>query len=380
MLSTTSSHVVPYRQCTRCVMDTTDEFITFDQKGHCNHCTAYFINAQRVAYQGAASDEKRDALIDRIKQAGVGKPYDSIIGVSGGVDSCYVAYQAKVFGLRPLLVHMDNGWNSGLAVRNIKLVVDKLGFDYESYVLDWTDFRAIQVAFLRASVVDAEVPTDIAIPAALHEIAARHGITYVLNGGNVATEGILPKSWGYNAKDTAFYHAVRNQYCDRDVSSLPTFGLTREFYFKFFKKIRTIYLLNYSSFSKAEAVGTLKRELGWTDHGGKHHESRYTAFLQSYILPVKFNIDYRRATLSTQICAGDVSREAALRKLQSLPYDVEKLPEEKRYVCKKLGLSPSDFEAIMQLPTKSYRDYPNHDRMLEVAYGIYRALDRIRLV
>lgn len=359
-------------------MDTTDPFITFDARGFCNHCEDYFVRARTLAYRGAESDRQRDMLVDRIKRDGRGKRYDCVIGISGGSDSCYVAYQAKLLGLRPLLVHMDNGWNSASAVRNIKQVVERLGFDYESYVLDWAQFRSIQVAFLRASVVDAEVPTDIAIPAALHELAAAHGARYVISGCNLATEGILPKSWGYNAKDTAFYHGIRKRFCDRDVSSLPTFGFSRELYFKLFRGIKTVYLLNYLSFTKDAAATTLERELGWIAHRGKHHESRFTAFLQGYILPVKFDIDYRKATLSTRICAGDVTRAQALRELESLPYDVAQIASDKSYVCKKLGLTLAELEAIMRLPPKTFRDYPNDDRKLETAYEIYRRLMRLR--
>lgn len=365
-----------YQQCTRCVMDTSDIDITFDNKGYCNHCKDYFARIAQRVYLGEESDRQLEAIVQKIKKSGKNKEYDCVIGISGGIDSSYVAYLSKQLGLRPLLVHMDNGWNSEISVKNIKNIADKLGLDYQSYVLDWDEFKNIQLAFFKASIPEMETPTDIAIPAALHKIAAEHGIKYIISGGNFVTEGILPKTWHYNAKDVKYLKYILKNFGAKKVKHFPLFGWKEEAYYKIFKGIRMVYMLNYVPFSKSEAMATLEKELGWKYYGGKHYESKYTGFVQSYILPEKFNIDYRRATLSTQICAGETTRQAALEELSHKSYNPEKAAEEKAYICKKLGIHVNDFNIIMNLPAKTYRDYPNDEKRLNFIYGIYKMLNR----
>jgi N-acetyl sugar amidotransferase len=353
-------------------MDTSDPEITFDELGRCNHCTAFVERVARLGYRGADSQRRLDALIRKIKASGRGQPCDSIVGISGGLDSTYAAFIAKQLGLRPLAVHMDNGWDSAIAVTNIRNLAGKLGLDYRSRVLDWEEFRDLQLAFLRASVPEIETPTDIAIPAALHEVAANNGIKYIITGGNVATEGILPRSWHYDAKDVKYLRAIHGAFGTRELRGFPTFGFRTEMYYKLARGIRFIYLLNYIPYSKREAMSVLEREVGWTSYGGKHHESRFTAFVHSYVLPTKFNIDYRRATLSTQICTGETTREEALAELGRPPYDPEEIEREKLYVAKKLGTSLEELEEILRRPPRSYRDYPNDQRWLEFVYSVYR--------
>lgn len=365
-----------YQQCKRCVMDTSDEEISFDANGFCNHCTDYYEKTSKLTYQGESSDQVLKGLVDRMKEKGKGKSYDCLIGISGGIDSCYVAYVIKNLGLRALVVHMDNGWNSEISVTNIKHVVSRLGFDYQSYVLDWEEFKDLQLAFLKASVPEAETPTDIAIPAALHKIAAENNIHFIISGGNYATEGILPKSWHYDAKDLTYLKAIHKRFGKKKLKTFPTFGYLNEIYYKYIKGIRTIYLLNYVPYSKKDAMSILENELGWTYYGGKHYESKYTGFLQSYILPVKFHIDYRLATFSTQICAGEISRSEALEELSKLSYDPSKAQEEKIYVCKKLGITVDEFESIMHAPPLSHKNYPNDKAKLEFIYNTYRKLNR----
>jgi hypothetical protein len=267
---------------------------------------------------------------------------------------------------------MDNGWNSTAAVTNIKNLAKKLDLDYQSYVLDWDEFRDVQLAFFRASVPEIETPTDMAIPAALHAAAAQHGVRFIISGGNFATEGILPKSWHYDAKDLRYLRAIAGTFGSRRLSTFPTFGFRTEAYYKLVKRMRFVYLLNHVPYSKKEATRTLDSLIGWTSYGGKHHESRITGFVQSYVLPTKFNIDYRRATLSTQICVGEATRGEALKELERPPYDPELAEREKAYVAKKLGVSPEEFEAILARPARTYRDYPNSQRWLEFVYEIYR--------
>lgn len=361
-----------YRQCNRCVMDTSDLDIAFDENGFCNHCVDYFDKIARLTYQGKSSDEQLAKIVEKIKHSGRNQRYDCIIGVSGGIDSSYVAYLTKQLGLKPLAVHLDNGWNSELAVSNIEKILNQLDIDLYTYVLDWEEFKDLQLSFLKASIPEIETPTDMAIPAVLHELAAKHNIKYIISGGNYATEGILPKSWHYDRKDVKFLKAIQKQFGTKRLKTFPTFGYVKEIYYKFFKGIRFVYILNYVPFSKKEALDLLEKELNWKYYGGKHYESIYTRFVQSYILPEKFNIDYRRSTASSQICAGEITRQEALDALVSKSYNDKQIEEDKEYFCKKLGISISEFDEMMGALPKSYKDYPNDQRKLEFLYRLYR--------
>jgi N-acetyl sugar amidotransferase len=363
-----------YQICTRCVMDTTDLDITFDAQGLCNNCTDFLGKRAKHKYQGAATDQELLRIVAQIKKAGQGKEYDCVMGMSGGIDSSYSAYVAKQHGLRVLALHMDNGWNSDDAALNIKNVTQKLGIDYESYVLDWEEFKDLQLSFLKASVPEAETPTDMAIPAAMHAVAAKYGVKYIISGGNFATEGILPRSWHYNAKDTTYLKDIQKTFGTKPLKRFPLFGFVEEIYYKVFKRIQIIYLLNYVPYSKKDSMHILETELNWRYYGGKHYESKYTGFIQSYYLFKKFGFDYRRATLSTQICTGEVTREEALLELKSLPYDEVKVKHEKDYIAKKLGITLAEFEQIIDAPAKSYRDYRNNEKWLGFIYDMYRKL------
>jgi N-acetyl sugar amidotransferase len=362
------------RVCTRCVMSDTDPDITFDAEGRCNHCTDYLERIANFTYRPGTSERELDPIVERVKAAGRGKEYDCVVGMSGGIDSSYAAYVAKNLGLRPLGVHMDNGWDSDTAAKNIKNVARTLGIDYQSVVLDWEEFRDLQLSFLRASVPEIETPTDAAIPAALHRVAAEHGIRFIFAGGNYVTEGILPRTWHYDAKDVRFLRGVHRKFGSRKLATFPTFGWVKETYYKFVKGIRIVYVLNYVPYSKQEAMRKLQDDLGWEYYGGKHYESTITGFVQSYLLPVKFQIDYRRATLSSQICAGEVTREEALEILKDPPFDPERVRKEKLYVAKKFGITQEELDAILADPPKTHRDYPNNERFLEFLYGVYRRL------
>jgi len=363
-----------YRECSRCVMDTTDPHITFDSAGHCCHCTEFVEKRARHIYHGKESDAALDKLLESIKRAGRRGKYDCVIGVSGGADSSYLAYIITERGLRPLAVHMDNGWNSEKAVINIKNVLRGLGIDYESYVLDWEEFKDLQLSFLKASVPEAETPTDVAIPAALHSVAAKHGIKFILSGGNLATEGILPKSWHYDVRDLTYFNHIHRTFGTRPLKSFPTFGYKKEIFYKVVKGLRMAYPLNYVPFIKDDAIKLLRHKFDWRPYGGKHYESTYTRFIQSYYLYEKFNIDYRRATLSTQICVGEIDRCRAVEQLRSKPYDVDEIDAAKRYIAKKLAVDKDEFERIMRLPAKRYWDYPNDERRLSFIYDTYRRI------
>jgi N-acetyl sugar amidotransferase len=355
-------------------MDITDPDITFDEKGQCNHCTEFIDKRANYKYRGEESDRELKGFIEEMKAAGKGKEFDCVVGLSGGVDSSYAAYIARQHGLRVLAVHMDNGWNSEEAVMNIKNIAKKLHVEYESYVLDWEEFKDLQLAFLKASVPEADTPTDIAILSSLHKIAAQYGIKHIISGGNFATEGILPKCWHYNAKDLTYFNHIYKKFGKGKLKKFPTFGFRSEMYYKIVKRIKMVYLLNYVPFDKDEAMKLLENELEWKYYGGKHYESKYTGFIQSYYLFKKFGIDYRRATFSSQICVGAIDREKALEELKQKPYKDEKVEIEKKYIAKKLGISLEEFETILKYPPKLYRDYPNDEKRLNFIYNVYRKI------
>lgn len=355
-------------------MDTTDPLIVFNAEGHCNHCTDFINVRSRYMHSLEQGDEGFKSAIAKIKKKGKGRSYDCVMGISGGVDSSYVAFLGKEAGLRILAVHMDNGWNSEEANLNIKNITRKLGIDYESFVVDWEEFKDFQISFLKASVPDAETPTDIAIQGALHRVAAKYGIRYIVSGGNMASEGILPKCWQYNAKDQKYNNVVHRRFGRRRLRKFPFFSFWAEAYYKLVRGINTIYLLNYVPYIKENAMQVLKDTLDWRYYGGKHYESRYTSFIQSYYHFEKFPIDYRRATFSTMICTGEMSRDQALDILKEKPYNEATIEADKKYIAKKLGLSDTEFREILQLPPKFYFDYPNSEGLLNFIYNTYRKI------
>lgn len=354
-------------------MDTTDPDITFNEAGNCNHCTDFFERKLHWTYQGSESDKKLESQIARIKASGKNSNYDCIVGISGGADSCYTAYTCKKLGLRVLLVHMDNGWDSETSVKNIEVICKHLGFDYESYVLDWEDFRDVQLAHLKASTPEIETPTDIAILEYLHKAAAKHNVKHIVMGGNYITEGILPKGWHYNAKDKRYSKAIQKRFGTRTIKQFPSFSFWDEVYYKFVKGIRIYYLLNDVPYEKPK-VKELLQSIGWKDYGEKHHESFYTRIVQSYILPLKFNIDYRKPTFSNKICSNIITRERAIEMLSVSPYNEKTIEADIAYVCKKLGITVALFNAIMKEQPKSYKDYPNSKPVLEFLYKIYQLI------
>jgi N-acetyl sugar amidotransferase len=346
--------------CTRCIMDTTDPEITFDSAGVCSHCHQRLIPATQ-------RKQRLDALVAEIRAAGDGKPYDCVIGVSGGVDSTYVAWVVKDLGLRPLAVHLDNGWDSELAVANIEKTLKTLGIDLHTHVIDWEEFRDLQVSFLRASTPDGEVPTDHAILALLYEEAGRRGLRHVITGFNVVTEAFLPEKWGYGYFDWRYVKDVHRRFGTARLSTYPHFSLARLAYYVFLRRIRMVPILNYLDYDKQEAMQLLQDRLGWAYYGGKHYESIYTRFYQAYVLPRKFDIDKRKAHYSSLICSGQMSRERALELMREPVYPERALLEDREYTIKKLGLKPEQFDAIMAEPNKTFAAYRNSRSVFQLA-------------
>lgn len=360
-------------------MDTTDPDITFDDKGVCSNCVSREERLRRLLIPEEARPEALRKLVEEVKSRGKGKKYDCIIGVSGGVDSTYVAYLVKeTLGLRPLAVHLDNGWNSELAVKNIERVLNTLGIDLFTYVIDWEEFKDLQLSFLKASTPDSEIPTDHAIIATLHKTASEHNISYILNGVNVATESIMPLRWAYGYYDLRYITAVQRLFGRARLRTFPRIGLAKFAYYKIVRRIHFVPILNYIHYNKQEAMDILQNRLGWIYYGGKHYESIYTRFFQSYILPNKFQIDKRRAHYSNLVLAGEMTREEALAELQKPAFPPDKQKEERTYAIKKFGITEAEFESIMALPRKTFADYPNRFGLV-VLLKSFRALARFRV-
>ncbi|MDD5431473.1 MAG: N-acetyl sugar amidotransferase [Candidatus Omnitrophica bacterium] len=349
-----------YRVCKYCIMDTSDPEIIFDEEGRCSHCKRYFHIAQERILPDDELKIRLGALVEKIKNKGRGRKYDCLIGVSGGVDSTYVAYIVKKLGLRPLAVHLDNGWDSELAVKNIELTLKKLGIDLFTYVLNWEEFKDLQLSFLKASTPDLEIPTDQAIIASLFFVASRNRIKYILLGENVVTEAIMPKRWSSGQSDWKYIKNVHKKFGKFKLKRYPYFSFFKRLYY-FYLKCHVINILNYIPYDKNEAIDILEKEIGWKNYTSKHYESIYTRFVQGYILPKKFGFDKRRAHLSTLICSGQMSRERALEEIAKDPYSSGDLKRQDfNYVVKKLGLTEGEFERLLSLPIKKFDDYPSY--------------------
>lgn len=355
-----------YKICINCIMDTTDPDIQFDEVGVCNYChefTAIFKPILERANNGAALNDL-NVILEKIKNKGKNKPYDCIIGISGGVDSTYVAYKVKEFGLRPLAVHFDSGWNSELAVNNIENIVKKLNIDLNTYVVDWEEMKDLQLAFFKASVANCDIPTDHAFYAVLYAMAAKHGIKYIISGYNLATESVLPKAWGYNSGDLRHLKAIHKRFGSSKLKHYPTLNFfLRYFYYPFIKGIKTVSILNYIPYNKAKTKEFITRNLGWRDYGGKHYESIFTRFFQAYYLPTKFGFDKRKAHLTSLVLSGQLSRDEALAEIALPANSKENLQSDKEFIAKKLGLSNQQFEEILELPNKTYKSYASNERL-----------------
>ena len=343
-------------------MDTSDPDIRFDAEGMCHHCHDYDRLVRERLLTGTTRDVALERIVAQIKADGAGKPYDCIIGISGGVDSSYVAYLVKQFGLRPLAVHLDNGWDSELAVSNISNQLRILGIDLQTHVIEWEEFKDIQLAMLRASTPDSEIPTDHAIGALMRQTAERIDVRHIITGCNVRTETHLPPAWSQGHGDWFYIRSVHRRFGTRAIRTFP--HLTYLQIRRMARKLVVTDVLDYVDYVKKDAKALLIRKLGWRDYGGKHFESIYTRFYQGYILPVKFGFDKRRSHLSSLICSGEITRSAALEELQKEPYPVELQREDRAYAVKKFNLTDAEFESILRAPPKSFWDYPSYRKAM----------------
>ena len=366
-----------YRQCALSVMDTiADPDISFDEKGICNYYYEYKKAYSDKVFEGAVAKHKLDEIVAKIKEAGKINQYNCIMGLSGGVDSTYIAWQAKQLGLRPLAVHFDNGWNSELAVMNIQNIVQKLDIDLYTYVINWDEFKDLQLAYLKASVVDIEAITDHAIFATLYRLAGEKNIKYILSGTNVQTENTLPRSWIFPKSDHINIKAIHKQFGTLPLKTFPFMNAKVKRYYMEVKGIKSISLLHYFTYNKNEVKALIAKELGWRDYGGKHYESVWTRFYQGYILPTKFGIDKRKAHLSDLIFGGQITKEEALHQLEQPIYDAGLLKQDMAFVLKKLDLSEKDFSAIMQLPKRSHYDF-DYEMPVDKRYPVLKPVKKI---
>lgn len=369
-----SERAPSYRQCSVCVLDTRDDpRMRFDSEGRCHYYHEYLAAEKQYVRTGGNGRRELERLAEEFKSAGKGKPYDSIMGLSGGVDSTYVAYVAKDLGLRPLAVHFDNGWNSELAVKNIENIVNRLGLDLVTYVINWEEFRDLQLAYLKASVVDIEVVTDHAIFATLYRMAGRHGIRAILSGTNVVTEQVLPPHWIYNKTDHVNIRAIHREFGKVPLKTYPFMDLKVKKYYQLIRGIRSHSILNYVDYDKARVKRLIADELGWRDYGGKHCESIFTRFYQGYILPTKFGIDKRKAHLSNLIFAGQITKQQALADLAEPIYAPAQLASDHEFVLKKLKLTEPEFAELMSLPPRSHTDFATEQSVYD-AYPVLRPL------
>jgi len=367
-----------YQICQRCVMDTTDPWIQFTHNGICNHCIDFLANRLVVTpyADSAKQGDRLERMFENIRRS---RPYgvnhDVVIGVSGGVDSSKTALLAQQAGLKVLAVHMDNGWDTPIALQNVFRVVALSGIDYEAEVLHWRHFKAVQRAFISAGVPDIELPTDVAIMAVLHRAARRHGIRTILSGGNISNEGILPVSWMYNPRDSRFAEAVvQRSGLNRGIYAPFRLGFRQEMRDRLWHGIRTLYPLNQFCYDKEEARCELINSIGWQSYGGKHCESTFTRFCQLIYHPIRFGIDFRRGYLSADICLGRITRNKALKELEDAPWSNLNVHRDIAFIARKLDYRPDELKAIMALPPLWYTDYPNRRRLLSIAYNTYRIL------
>ena len=346
-------------------MDTTDPEIYFDELGNCNHCNQ-LEHEKKTILRKLQNQTALKNLITEISNSNLNGKYNCVVGISGGTDSCFVLHSAVKLGLKPLAVHVDNGWNSEVAVSNIEKIIKKLDVDLHTEVLDWAQFKNLQRAFLRSGTKDCEVPTDHLIRASLVAVAKKYGIKYSLNGRNYSTEGIMPVSWSYGAIDWKYIKSVNKIIDGSRLDKLNGMNLFSQIT-SVFQGMKSISMLIYIDFDKEKSMELLSEKYGWQAYTGKHYESLYTKWYQGYYLFKKFCVDKRKAHLSVLICNGNMSRERALAELKTLPYDIKTEQIENDYIKTKLEMRQSEVDELMQAENKTYVDYPNNSLFLNGA-------------
>lgn len=372
------NHKKKYQCCVQCVMDTTDPLIFFDAKGVCNHCFTVSEKLKKGWFPNQEGQDRWKLLVKKIQIAGKGQEYDCILGLSGGVDSSYLAIKVKEWGLRPLVMHVDAGWNTELAVANIESITNYCNYDLHTHVVDWEDMQDLQLAYLRAAVANQDVPQDHIFFASLYHFAVKNNIRYILSGGNLATEGIFPGSWHGSAMDSINLRAIHRAYGTRKLEHYKTISFFDYYiWYPFIKGMRTVRPLNYMPYNKASALEELESTVGYKPYPRKHGESLFTKLFQNFYLPTKFGFDKRRPHLSSLIASNQISRDEAIKKLEEPLYDVVELETDITFFCKKLRISRADFNELIGAPAHHYSDFPNWNRRYSFLKNIQKFIGRI---
>ena len=368
---------VKYHICTNCVMDTTDSQIVFDENGVCDHCNTFYKETLPNWHTDKVGHATLQALIKKIKNAGAGKDFDCIIGMSGGIDSSYLTYIAKEqLGLRPLVFHVDAGWNSQEAVNNIEKLIDKLGLDLYTEVIDWEEMKDLQLSFFKSGVPHIDTPQDHAFFATMYKFAEQHKVKYILTGANLSTECIRnPIEWMYYQSDSIQLRDIHRQYGQRSLANFPVTSILRhKVYLPYIKGIKVVRPLNYIPYIKQDAIKLLIDNFGWQPYPQKHFESRFTRFYEGYWLPNKFGYDTRRVQFSSLIVTGQMTRKEALEMLQQPSYDESTIAQDFEYVATKLGISIAELQGYMDAPNKTYKDYKSQEYIYSIGARVMKSL------
>lgn len=366
-----------YQICTNCVMDTSDTAIVFDEKGVCDHCNTFYQHTLPNWHTDEKGRKLLQSLVEKIKLAGEGKDFDCIIGMSGGIDSSYLTYIAKEqLGLRPLVFHVDAGWNSQEAVNNIEKLVDNLGLDLYTEVIDWEEMKDLQLAFFKSGVPHIDTPQDHAFFATMYKFAEQYKVRYILTGANLSTECIRnPIEWMYYQSDSIQLRDIHRRFGTRPLINYPVTSILRhKIYLPYVKGIRVVRPLNYIPYIKEEAIELLVEKFGWQPYPQKHFESRFTRFYEGYWLPKKFGYDTRRVQFSSLILTGQMTRDEALEKLKQPPYDESTIAQDFEYIATKLGITVEELQGYMDAPNKTYRDYKSQRRIYLLGARVMKAL------
>ncbi len=359
-------------------MDTSDPEITFDANGVCNHCIEFDTITRQNWFPNEEGAERWASILEQIKVAGRGQEYDCILGLSGGVDSSYLAIKVHEWGLRPLVVHVDAGWNSELAVANIEALVKHCNYDLHTHVVDWEDMRDLHLAYLRAGISNQDVPQDHIFFASLYHFATKNRIRYILSGGNLATEGIFPKTWHGSAMDAINLKAIHRKFGERKLRNYKTISFFQYYiWYPFVKKMRTVRPLNYMPYDKAKALDELEKTVGYKPYARKHGESQFTKVFQNYYLPEKFGYDKRRPHLSSLIVSGQMTRDEAMIKLAEPLYGADEFEVDIAYFCKKLRITRNEFDELLNAPAHRHDDFPTWDSRYKLLKRIQNFLERV---
>lgn len=367
----------PYQICTNCVMDTTDSAITFDARGVCDHCNTYYNKTLPNWDTGAAGKAELDRMVSEIRTAGKGRDFDCIIGMSGGIDSSYLVYAAKeLMGLRPLVFHVDAGWNSQIAVNNIERLIDGLQLDLFTEVIDWEEMKDLQRAFFRSGVSHIDTPQDHSFFATMYKFATEHKVKHILTGANLSTECIRnPVEWMYYQSDSWQMLDIHRQFGERPLERFPvTSILWHKLWLPYFRGIKVLRPLNHMPYIKTEARQLLMDRFGWQPYPQKHFESRFTRFYESFWLPKRFGYDVRRVQFASLIVTGQMTRDEAIAELEKLPYDEATIGQEIEFVANKLDITQDQLMDYMNLPLKTYRDYRNQRMVYDIGMRFMRAM------